>query len=164
VSDGVFAIARTVLMLDLRAPSHRQERLLNARIEQWPAYVAFLASFLFVGVTWTNHHATFREIESTDRSVTWANLGILCGTVLLAFPTAVLADAFRDATGADEQTAAISTPYWRSACRSGGSSCSCCSTAGDIPARATGSSPRGARRCAGPFSARWASHAARLSD
>jgi uncharacterized membrane protein len=107
LSDGVFAIAMTVLVLDLRAPSSRRGTLLDGLVEQWPAYVSFLASFLYIAVIWTNHHATFRSIASTDRGVTWANLAILCGTVLLPFPTAVLADAFRDGGRADQQTAAI---------------------------------------------------------
>ena len=72
------------------------------RCSQWPAHISFLASFLFIGVTWTNHHATFRQISSADRGVTWANLGILCGTVLLPFPTGVVADAFRTGSHADE--------------------------------------------------------------
>jgi uncharacterized membrane protein len=107
LSDGVFAIAMTLLVLDLRTPTHRQGMLMRALLEQWPAYVGFLASFLYIGVIWTNHHATFRQIASMDRDVTWANLGILCGTVLLPFPTAVLADAFRGGSRADEQSAAI---------------------------------------------------------
>jgi uncharacterized membrane protein len=107
LSDGVFAIAMTLLVLDLRTPPHSDGRLLRALVEQWPAYVSFFASFLYIGVIWINHHATFRQIRSTDRSVMWANLGILCGTVLLPFPTAVLADAFREGSHADEQTAAI---------------------------------------------------------
>lgn len=107
LSDGVFAIAMTVLVLDLRAPVHADGRLLHAVLEQWPAYVGFVASFLFIGVIWTNHHATFRQIAAADRAVVWANLGILGGTVLLPFPTAVLADAFRRGNVADEQTAAM---------------------------------------------------------
>ena len=107
LSDAVFAIAMTLLVLDLRTPAHDNGMLLRGLIEQWPAYVGFLASFLYIGVIWTNHHATFRQIASTDRDVMWANLGILCGTVLLPFPTAVLAAAFRSGSQADEQTAAI---------------------------------------------------------
>jgi hypothetical protein len=81
----------TVLVLDLRAPSSHHAALLASLVDQWPAYVSFLASFLYIAVIWTNHDATFRWIASTDRSLTWANLGILCGTVLLPFPTAARA-------------------------------------------------------------------------
>jgi len=106
LSDGVFAIAMTLLVLDLRPPARQGTTLAKGLADQWPAYVGFVASFLFIAVVWTNHHATFREIHSTDRGLTWANLGILFGTVLLPFPTAVLADAFRGGIRADEQTAA----------------------------------------------------------
>ena len=107
LSDGVFAIAMTLLVLDLRVPSHRAGTLLAGLLAQWPAYIAFLASFLYISVVWTNHHATFREIDDVDRVVTSANLGILLGTVLLPFPTAVLTAAFRSGSRADEQTAVV---------------------------------------------------------
>ena len=70
LSDCVFAIAMTVFVLDLRAPSHRDGTLLHVLVAQWPPYLSFLASFLFTGVIWTNHHAPFRQIASADRSVT----------------------------------------------------------------------------------------------
>jgi hypothetical protein len=154
LSDGVFAIAMTLLVLDLRTPPHSDGRLLRALVEQWPAYVSFLASFLYIGVIWINHHATFRQIRSTDRSVMWANLGILCGTVLLPFPTAVITDAFRQGSHVDEQTAAILTPRSPSSCRRRGSHCSCFSTGGPTQSPATGASHRGVRKCAD----RWSAH------
>ena len=107
LSDGVFAIAMTLLVLDLRVPSHRAGTLLAGLLAQWPAYLAFLASFSYIAVVWTNHHATFRQIDAVDRVVTSANLGILLGTVLLPFPTAVLTDAFRSGSRVDEQTALV---------------------------------------------------------
>ena len=106
LSDGVFAIALTVLVLNLRAPSHRDGALLAALVAQWPAYVSFLASFLFIGVISTNLHAAF-AVRSVDHGVTSASLAILCGTVLFPFPTAVLADTFRAGSRGDRQTAAI---------------------------------------------------------
>jgi uncharacterized membrane protein len=103
----VFAIAMTLLVLDLRVPSHQAGGLFAGLVAQWPAYIAFLASFSYISVVWTNHHATFRQIDAVDRVVTSANLGILLGTVLLPFPTAVLTDAFRTGSRADEQTALV---------------------------------------------------------
>ncbi|MCW2994487.1 MAG: hypothetical protein JWQ18_1982 [Conexibacter sp.] len=107
LSDGVFAIAMTLLVLDLRVPSHQAGTLLASLLAQWPAYIAFLASFSYIAVVWTNHHATFRQIDAVDRVVSSANLGILLGTVLLPFPTAVLTDAFRSGSRVDEQTALV---------------------------------------------------------
>lgn len=159
LSDGVFAIAMTVLVLDLRAPSHRDGMLLRGLVAQWPAYVGFLASFLYIGVI-TNHHATFRLIASADRSVTWANLAILCGTVLLPFPTAVLADAFRAGSRADQQTAAILYAALAVLMSMAGSRSSSSSTGGPIPSRVTGASRLGMRRCAGRSSGHSAMRAA----
>lgn len=106
-SDGVLAVALTLLVLDLVAPSHQPGGLFHALVSLWPAYVAFLGSFLFVGVIWTNHHAVFRRIRAVDRGLSWANLGILLTTVLLPFPTSVLANAFRDGNVADSRSAVL---------------------------------------------------------
>ena len=105
LSDAVFAIAMTLLVLDLKVPPHQVGRLLHGVLAQWPAYVSFCASFLFIAVIWTNHRATFRHVDVVDRGVAWANLGILLGAVLLPFPTAVLAHAFRGGNHADERIA-----------------------------------------------------------
>ncbi|MBV8539236.1 MAG: DUF1211 domain-containing protein [Pseudonocardiales bacterium] len=105
-SDGVLAVAITILVLDLRVPAHQPGELLAGLVRLWPAYLGYLASFLYVGVIWTNHHAAFRRIRYLDRALSWANLGILLTTVLLPFPTAVLADALREGDPTDARTAA----------------------------------------------------------
>jgi uncharacterized membrane protein len=107
LSDGVFAIAMTLLVLDVRVPPHEGGMLHAELLRQWPAYVAFLASFLYIAVIWTNHHAAFRQITTVDRALGWANTAILLGAVVLPFPTAVLADAFRDGDPHDERTAVV---------------------------------------------------------
>lgn len=107
LSDGVFAIAMTLLILDVRAPDHTAGELLAALVHQWPAYLGFLASFLYIAVIWRNHHAAFWRIDTIDRVLSWTNTGILLGAVLLPFPTAVLADAFREGNTNDERTAVV---------------------------------------------------------
>jgi uncharacterized membrane protein len=107
LSDGVFAIAMTLLVLDLRVPDHEAGALSTCLLRQWPGYASFLASFLYIAVIWTNHHGAFRRIVSIDRILNWANMGVLLGAVLLPFPTAVLADAFRAGNIQDEQTAVL---------------------------------------------------------
>jgi len=62
-SDGVFAIVITVLVLDLANPHYRPGGLGPALAKQWPAYLAFGLSFVYVGVLWLNHHALFRRIS-----------------------------------------------------------------------------------------------------
>ena len=92
--DGVFAITITLLVLNLEVPEHPLGELLHALLSQWPSYVAFSVSFLYVGIVWLNHHALFRLVRHSSLGLNWANLGVLFGTVLLPFPTAVLAGAF----------------------------------------------------------------------
>lgn len=105
-SDGVFAVAITLLVLNLVVPPHPAGGLLRALGDLWPAYVAYLASFLFVGTSWVNHHGVFRRLRSVDRGLCWVNLGILLTVVPTPFPTAVLANALRDGNAADSSTAA----------------------------------------------------------
>lgn len=105
-SDGVFAVAITLLVLNLVVPPHEPGGLLRALIDLWPAYMAYLASFLFVGVSWVNHHALFKGIRSVDRGLMWVNLAILLTVVPTPFPTAVLANALRDGNAVDSHTAA----------------------------------------------------------
>ncbi|KLO25984.1 hypothetical protein ABW16_21265 [Mycolicibacter heraklionensis] len=98
-SDGVFAIAVTLLVLDLKAPEHAPGQLLDALIRQWPAYLGYVASFGYVAVIWLNHHQAFTAIKQVDKGVHLANIALLFTTALIPFPTAVLSRAFID--GAD---------------------------------------------------------------
>jgi uncharacterized membrane protein len=104
-SDGVFAIVITLLILDLRVPSTSPGDLLAGLLRQWPSYVAYLTSFLYVGIVWQNHHAVFNRIRYVDRGAHWANLAVLFTAALLPFPTAVLAYAIQDGSAADARTA-----------------------------------------------------------
>lgn len=104
-SDGVFAIVITLLVLDLRVPEVEPGRLLSGLLAQWPAYTAYLASYLYVAVVWLNHKATFKRIRETDRGFHWANLFVLFTTALLPFPTAVVSHAMQEDNAADQHTA-----------------------------------------------------------
>jgi uncharacterized membrane protein len=128
-SDGVFAIVITLLVLDLRLPEHPAGALLHELLAQWPAYLAFTVSFVYIGIIWLNHHALFRRIRRTAVGLNWANLGVLFGAVILPFPTAVLAAAFGESGDRADQRVAVtfcappSSP-WRSRRRSGWSASS----------------------------------------
>ncbi len=105
-SDGVFAIAVTILVLELKDPVHRPGGLAHALAEQWPAYLGYLASFSYVGVIWLNHHQAFVRVRTVDRGMQGANLLLLFTTAALAFPTGVLSDALQESvTGDDARTA-----------------------------------------------------------
>jgi uncharacterized membrane protein len=106
-SDGVFAIVITLLVLDLVSPAYRTGDLGAALIREWPAYLAFVVSFVYIGVIWLNHHALFRHVGSMNPGFSWINLGVLFGAVIIPFPTVVIASAFARGTSSDERAAIV---------------------------------------------------------
>jgi uncharacterized membrane protein len=104
-SDGVFSIVATLLVLDVIPPLGKPGQLLPELLARWPTYLAYLASFLYVGVNWLNHKAVFAHLRRMDRPLHWYNLGILATVALLPFPTAVIADAIQTGNAADIRTA-----------------------------------------------------------
>lgn len=105
-SDGVLAIVITLLVLDLRAPAE-SGAMLHQLLDQWPAYIAYLASFAYVGVIWLNHHHLFTRIAAVDTGLLWRNLALLLTTSVLPFPTSVLASAFQHGIRHDQITALV---------------------------------------------------------
>ncbi|WP_019633313.1 TMEM175 family protein [Actinomadura atramentaria] len=107
-SDGVFAIAITILVLGIADPGHRPGALGRALLEQWPAYLGYAASFTYIAVIWLNHHQAFARIRTVDRGLHSVNFLILATTSLLAFPTSVVSDTLREeTTGADARAAVV---------------------------------------------------------
>jgi uncharacterized membrane protein len=90
-SDGVFAIAITLLILDVHVPTAAQGPLGSALRRQWPTYVAYLISFAFIGIMWVNHHRLFNHIRRSTNGLTFLNLLLLLGVSVVPFPTALLA-------------------------------------------------------------------------
>ena len=103
-SDGVFAIAITLLVLELKVPPAGNSQLASLLTHQWPSYVAFLVSFAFIGIMWINHHRLFTHIRRSDDVLLVLNLLLLLGIVAVPFPTAVLAANLGQP---DERTAAL---------------------------------------------------------
>ncbi|NMH97810.1 TMEM175 family protein [Pseudonocardia acidicola] len=106
-SDGVLAIVITLLVLDLRVPPHPPGGLLTALLQQWTGYVAYLASFLYVGVIWLNHHAAFNRIRYVDLGLHCANLGLLLTTAVLPFPTAVVSATLQEGLNTSDARVAV---------------------------------------------------------
>jgi len=91
-SDGVFAIAMTLLILEIRTPEHAGPReLARELIELWPSYLAFATSFFTIGVMWMNHHRLFNLIGKSDQGLLASNLLLLFAITFVPFPTALLA-------------------------------------------------------------------------
>ncbi len=102
ISDGVFAITTTLLVLEIRPPTD-DSNLLQGLIALWPSYLAYAVSFLFIGQVWANHHVMFDHIRVADRVVLLLNTLLLMVVALLPFAASVLAGALR--SGHDQRTA-----------------------------------------------------------
>jgi uncharacterized membrane protein len=105
-SDGVFAIAVTLLVLELAIPATRGA-FGTELLDEWVSYVAYLAAFGTIGVLWLVHHATFARIRQVDTGVLWRNLVLLLSASLFPFPTAVIASAFRNGDGTDQAASVV---------------------------------------------------------
>lgn len=93
-SDGVFAIAITLLVLEIKIPDATGGDLFKLLAKQWPSYCAFFISFAFVGIMWINHHRLFTYIRRSDDVLLLLNVLLLFGVSVVPFPTAVLAKNF----------------------------------------------------------------------
>jgi uncharacterized membrane protein len=95
-SDAVFAIAITLLALEIRLPHDIaylvNEELTRALLHLWPKYLGFATSFIVIGAFWVAHHRKFRYIRRYDRGLLWLNLLLLMSVAFIPFPTAVLSD------------------------------------------------------------------------
>ena len=92
-SDGVFAVAITLLALNLTvAGPAGQGSLAHQLYEKWPAFAGYLISFLTIGIIWVNHHVLIRSITKVDRMLLFVNLMLLLFVVLIPFGTATAAD------------------------------------------------------------------------
>jgi uncharacterized membrane protein len=107
-SDGVFAIAMTLLVLELRTPlpgTLPAGTPLRAALEQqWPAYLAFATSFATILIIWVNHHALFRLIGRVDRALLFLNGLLLFTVTVIPFPTNLVAEYLREP---EARTAAV---------------------------------------------------------
>jgi len=91
LADSVFAIAMTLLVLDLRVPEVLGSReLLSALVGMWPKFVSFVLGFVLLGTVWVNHHYQFHFIRRADRMLLWVNLFLLMVASALPFGVAVL--------------------------------------------------------------------------
>jgi uncharacterized membrane protein len=91
-SDGVFAIAITLLVLEIHVPNVKPgDSLWTALGHEWPSYFAYVVGFLGVGVTWLNHHTTFSAIARVDRTLLLLNLLLLMSIAAIPWPVELVA-------------------------------------------------------------------------
>jgi uncharacterized membrane protein len=92
-SDGVFAIAITLLVLDLNLPPDTTDQNLAESLGSlWDDYFSFGLSFAIIGMYWISHHGLFRRISRFDVTLLWLNLLVLASVVFIPFPTRVISD------------------------------------------------------------------------
>ena len=98
LSDGVFAIAITLLILTIAQPTdyHHLGRQL---VDRWPSLAAYVVSFLVIGIMWVNHHAIMNHLEHVDRRWFYRNLVLLMTIVFIPFPTEVFGQALQQQQG-----------------------------------------------------------------
>lgn len=110
-SDGVFAIAITLLVLDLHVPedpaAERADVLLRLLLDQWPSYLAFIFSFLSILILWVNHHKLFKQIYRRNTAITFANGLLLFFVSAVSYPTALLSRYLN--TGAESLVVSLYT-------------------------------------------------------
>jgi uncharacterized membrane protein len=101
-SDGVFAIAITLLIIEIGVPRLTgDESLADALGDLWPSYGAYVLSFVMIGIYWANHHSLFRLFVRTDHFFLMLNVFFLMAIAFLPFPTAVLGEYLNDSAERD---------------------------------------------------------------
>lgn len=105
-SDAVFAIAITLLVLELPYPPGAEGDLAHTLREEWPRFAAYLGSFLSIGIAWMHHHAAFDQIVSLDRRLLLINVLVLMSIAFIPYPTALLGEYLLGSDD-DARTAAL---------------------------------------------------------
>ena len=98
-SDGVFAIAITLLVLTIAQPKSYSD-LGHQLWDRWPSLAAYVVSFLVIGIMWLNHHTIFNNLGRIDRPFVYLNQLLLLTVVFVPYPTGVLGEALRLGQGA----------------------------------------------------------------
>ena len=92
-SDGVLAIIITIMVLELKAP---EETTIHSLLSKAPVFLSYIASFIYVGIYWNNHHHLFQITEKVNGKVLWANLHLLFWLSLIPFTTSWIGDNHED--------------------------------------------------------------------
>lgn len=106
-SDGVFAIATTLLILEIKVPHAEDGELGQALLNLWPSYLAYAVGFLTIGVMWVNHHFVIGLMQRIDRTFVFLNLFLLGFVAFIPFPTAVIAEYLTESSQSNLGAASV---------------------------------------------------------
>lgn len=106
-SDGVMAVAITLLVLDLHVDVRSEESLAHQIRHEWPSFAAYVVSFFVIGVIWINHHAILSLAARVDRLLMAANLLLLLFVTALPFATSTLAAYLGHGSDGDQRLAVL---------------------------------------------------------
>ena len=106
-SDGVFAIAITLLVLEIGIDPANFDHLWRALADEWPSYLAYVTSFLTVGGVWLAHHRLYSHLRYVDPMLMRLNILVLMAASFLPFPTSLLAEAFDVSTSAERAAVVV---------------------------------------------------------
>lgn len=106
-SDGVIAVAITLLVLDVHVPASGPGVLLDALGKQWASYLGYVTSFLIIGIYWANHHLLFKYIKRTDHFFLLINTLFLMCIAFVPFGTSLLDTYMQKGNLLNERTAAV---------------------------------------------------------
>jgi uncharacterized membrane protein len=98
-ADGVFAIAATLLILNVEVPDLGDHSLSHELLRLWPAYIGYVVSFVTIGIIWVNPHTVLDQLHSTDRTFLFINVFFLLCIAFIPFPTRLLATYVRTDDG-----------------------------------------------------------------
>ncbi len=111
-SDGVMAVAITLLVLTISVPSIGPgETLVHALLKQWPKYAAYTVSFLTIGIIWINHHAMIGRLKTADYPILILNLVLLMTIAVLPFATSLLAMYLKEGHGQNTAAGVYSAAF-----------------------------------------------------
>jgi uncharacterized membrane protein len=101
-SDGVIAVAITLLVLNIHVPApplQHGHTLAHELARNWPVYAAYVTSFLTIGIIWINHHVMIRRLREPDHMILFLNLLLLMSIALLPFATDLMAAYLKQSSG-----------------------------------------------------------------
>ena len=111
-SDGVIAVAITLLVLNIELPDLKPgQSLAGGLIGQWQVYAAYVVSFLTIGIIWINHHVMISRLREADRTILFLNLLLLMSIAVLPFATRLMAAYLKKSHGEHVATAVYSGSF-----------------------------------------------------